>query len=222
MRVATLGVNTSDLAVTTRTSRDPFTIGFFARIAPEKGLHNLADAYRVLRTEKGLPPSRLLVAGYLAPEHRPYLDRIAETLRVAGLGEEFVCRGAVDRANKIRIFHEIDLLSVPSGYHEPKGLYLLEAMACGVPVVQPNHGAFPEIIARTGGGVLAKSESGADIADAIFELWKDPARAAALGRAGAEGVRRHYTVQHMAAGVLKAYQDAQREPSVEALSHARG
>ena len=222
MRVATLGVNTSDLAVSTRTARDPFTIGFFARIAPEKGLHNLADAYRILRTRKGLPPSRLLAAGYLAPEHKPYLETIAEGLRVAGLGEEFVYRGAVDRAKKVRFFHEIDVLSVPGAYHEPKGLYLLEAMACGVPAVQPNHGAFPEIIARTGGGLLAKSESGEHIADAIVELWKDPARAAALGRAGADGVRRHYTVQHMAEGVLEAYQDAQRKPPVEALSHARG
>jgi glycosyltransferase involved in cell wall biosynthesis len=228
MRVATLGVNTKDLSITQRFQvpgsgfQVPFTVGFFARIAPEKGLHNLADAYRVLRTEKGLPPSRLLVAGYLPPEHKPYLAQIAESLRVAGLGEEFVYRGTVDRAKKVRFLHDIDVLSVPSGYREPKGLYLLEAMACGVPVVQPNHGAFPEILERTGGGVLAKSESGADVADAIFELWKDPARAAALGRAGAEGVRRHYTVQHMAAGVLKAYQDAQREPSVKTLSHARG
>jgi glycosyltransferase involved in cell wall biosynthesis len=222
MRVATLGVNTGDLSVTTRTSREPFTIGFFARIAPEKGLHNLAEAYRVLRTRKGLPPARLVAAGYLPPEHKPYLRAIAEQLRAAGLGEEFVYRGAVDRAKKVRFFHEIDVLSVPSGYHEPKGLYLLEAMACGVPVVQPNHGAFPEILARTGGGVLSRTESGADVAGAIYELWNDPARAAALGRAGAEGVRRHYTVQHMATGVLKVYQDAQRKPSVEAVSHARG
>jgi glycosyltransferase involved in cell wall biosynthesis len=218
MRVATLGVNTKDLSVTNREpgagsrepgagSREPgtFTIGFFARIAPEKGLHNLADAYRILRTEKGLPPSRLVAAGYMAPEHKPYLQRIAESLRAAGLGDEFVYRGAVDRANKVRFFHDIDVLSVPSGYREPKGLYLLEAMACGVPVVQPNHGAFPEMIARTGGGLLAKSEAGADVADTIHELWKDPAKAAALGRAGAEGVRRHYTVQHMAQGVLTAY-----------------
>ena len=176
MRVATLGVNTKDLSMTSRfrvpgsgfqAGSDPFTIGFFARIAPEKGLHNLADAYRVLRSEKGLPPSRLLVGGYLPPEHKPYLEGIAESLRMAGLGDEFVYRGAVDRAKKVRFFHDIDVLSVPSGYHEPKGLYLLEAMACGVPVVQPNHGAFPEILARTGGGVLAQSESGADVADAI-------------------------------------------------------
>ncbi len=116
-------------------------------------------------------------------------------MRAAGLGDEFVYRGTVDRAKKVQFFHDIDVLSVPSGYHEPKGLYLLEAMACGVPVVQPNHGAFPEILARTGGGVLSRSERGADVADALYELWKDPARAAALGRAGAEGVRRHYTVR---------------------------
>jgi glycosyltransferase involved in cell wall biosynthesis len=209
MRVARLGVNTADLTVTPRTKRDPFTIGFFARIAPEKGLHNLADGYRLLRTAKGLPPSRLVAAGYLPPEHKPYLERIAEGLRAAGLGDEFVYRGSVDRAKKVQFFHDIDVLSVPSGYHEPKGLYLLEAMACGVPVVQPNHGAFPELVERTGGGLLARSEAGADVADAIYELWQDPARASELGRRGADGVRRYYTVRHMAEGVLDAYRVAQ-------------
>ncbi len=227
IRVAPLGVNMTDLSIADRFrvpgsgfQAEPFTIGFFARIAPEKGLHNLADAYITLRTRMGLPPSRLLAAGYLPPEHKPYLEQIADRLRVAGLGDEFVYRGTVDRAKKVRFFHDIDLLSVPSSYHEPKGLYLMEAMACGVPVVQPDHGAFPEIISRTGGGVLAKTESGADVAAAIFELWKDPAGRASLGRAAADGVRRHYTVQHMAAGVLKAYQDAQRHTPLEALPYA--
>jgi glycosyltransferase involved in cell wall biosynthesis len=207
LRVGLLGINTSDLAVTTRRGRDPFTIGYFARVAPEKGLHNLAEAYRVLRLEKGLPPSRLLVAGYLPPEHKPYLDGIAEGLRRAGLGEEFVYRGALERARKVQFFHEIDVLSVPSPYHEPKGIYVLEAMACGVPVVQPNHGAFPELIERTGGGVLARSDSGADVADAIYGLWKEPEMAAAIGRRGADGVRRHHTATHMAERVLEIYRE---------------
>ncbi|MDP3718991.1 MAG: glycosyltransferase family 4 protein [Acidobacteriota bacterium] len=206
--VAPLGVNPDDLTVTTRTRTDPFTIGFFARIAPEKGLHNLAEAYRILRTEKGLPPSRLVAAGYLPPEHRPYLEGIGARLAAAGLGDEFVYRGTVDRAHKVGFFHDIDVLSVPGGYHEPKGLYLLEAMACGVPVVQPNHGAFPEMINRTGGGVLAASESGAHVAEALYDLWRDPARAAELGKNGAAGVRAHYTTDHMARGVLSAYEAA--------------
>ena len=210
MRVAPLGVNVSDLSPSTRSTREPFTIGFFARIAPEKGLHNLAEAYRLLRTTRGLPPSRLVAGGYLPPEHKPYLAAIAESLRAAGLGDEFVYRGSVERAKKVRFFHDIDVLSVPSPYHEPKGLYLLEAMACGVPVVQPDHGAFPEIIARTGGGILSRSAAPADVADALYEVWKDPDQARELGRRGAAGVRDHYTVTHMASAVVKAYQDAQR------------
>jgi glycosyltransferase involved in cell wall biosynthesis len=218
MRVARLGVNTADLSVTTRATREPFTVGYFARIAPEKGLHNLADAYVVLRTEKGLPPSRLMAAGYLPPEHKPYLQEIAERLGAAGLGGEFVYRGALDRARKVQFLHDVDVLSVPSPYHEPKGLYLLEAMACGVPVIQPAHGAFPEIIERTGGGLLARSDAGKDIAEGIYELWKDPVRAAELGRRGADGVRHHYTVRHMAEAVLDAY----RHTSFENVSNARG
>ncbi len=208
MHVARLGVNVNDLTVTTRQRSDPFTIGFFARIAPEKGLHNLAEAYRILRTEKGLPPSRLVAAGYLPPEHRPYLEGIGARLSAAGLGDEFVYRGTLDRAKKVEFFHDIDVFSVPTDYHEPKGLFLLEAMACGVPVVQPNHGAFPEMINRTGGGVLAASESGADIADALDGLWRDPARASELGHNGAAGVRASYTSDHMAREVFAAYQSA--------------
>lgn len=208
MAVAPLGVNTADLTPATRVRADPFTIGYFARVAPEKGLHNLAEAYRILRTERGLPPSRLVAAGYLPPEHRPYLEGIGARLAAAGLGDEFVYRGTVDRAHKVAFLHDIDVLSVPSGYHEPKGLYLLEAMACGVPVAQPNHGAFPELITRTGGGVLAASEAGRDIAQALYELWRDPARAAELGRQGAAGVRAHYTTDHMARAVLSAYEHA--------------
>jgi len=208
MRVARLGVNVDDLTLTTRTRSGPFTIGYFARIAPEKGLHTLAEAYRILRTEKGLPPSRLVAAGYLPPEHRPYLEGIGARLGSAGLGEEFVYRGTVERAKKVEFLHDLDVFSVPTGYVEPKGLFLLEAMACGVPVVQPNHGAFPEMITRTGGGLLAASAAGADIADTLYDLWRDPARATELGHKGAAGVRAHYTVDHMARAVLEAYQSA--------------
>ena len=207
IRTVPLGIAPKDFEVPAPLHRSPFTIGYFARIAPEKGLHNLAEAYRLLRQQRGLPPSKLVAAGYMGAAHQAYLDGIRRSLTAAGLAGEFQYFGTVDRAAKIRFLQSIDVLSVPSGYHEPKGLYLLEAMASGVPVVQPRHGAFPEMIERTSGGLLSQSEKPADVADALFEVWRDPARAAALGARGAAGVRRAYTIGHMASAVLDVYSE---------------
>ena len=208
VRTVLLGVNVADLPANAPLARQPFTIGYFARVAPEKGLHNLADAYRILRERYNLPKSRLVAAGYMAADQRRYLEQIQRQLRSWGLGDEFEYVGAVDRAEKVRLLHSFDVLSVPTEYHEPKGLFVLEAMACGVPVVQPNHGAFPEMLERTRGGMLARSADPADIAEAIDVLYREPERAAALGRQGAEGVRQFHTIGHMADAMLSVYSEA--------------
>lgn len=188
-----------------RSVDEPFTIGYFARVAPEKGLHLLAEAYRILRRELGLPPSRLRAAGYLAPEHRGYLRRIESQLRAWGLHEEFHYEGELDRRGKIAFLRGLDVLSVPSPYAEPKGLYLLEAMANGVPWVQPRHGAFVEIHEKTGGGLLFEPQDARDLAAKLLGLARDPEQRAELGRRGAEGVRAHYSAGRMAERTLEVF-----------------
>ena len=208
MRVVPLGINLDGYAArTTRPQSDTFTIGYFARIAPEKGLLALAEAYRELRSRPGIGKSRLVAAGYLAPEHQGYLDDVKNKLREWGLADHFDYRGEVDRAQKIAFLQSLDLLSVPATYQEPKGMFLLEAMANGVPVVQPRRGAFPEIVENTGGGLIVDADNPAALADGFLELWRNPQRAAALGRAGAEGVRRHYTVGRMAETAEAVYRE---------------
>ena len=126
-------------------------------------------------------------------------------MREWGLEDEFEYRGEVDRAQKIAFLQALDVFSVPATYAEPKGMFLLEAMANGVPVVQPRHGAFPEIVAKTGGGLLVEPDDPAALADALSGALADPERAAALGRAGAAGVREHYDVGRMAEAAERAY-----------------
>jgi len=101
----------------------------------------------------------------------------------------------------------MDVFSMPAIYAEPKGLSLLEAMANGVPIVQPRRGAFTEIVERTGGGVLVPPDDPAALADALHALLLDRDRAAALGRAGAAGVRQHYSAEHMAAAAEQVYEE---------------
>jgi glycosyltransferase involved in cell wall biosynthesis len=203
--VVPLGISLDGHSVKAPSTTPPFTVGFFGRIAPEKGLHLLADAYCRLRARPAVPPTRLLAGGYMLNEHRPYLDAVVASLQGAGLAGDFRYAGAPDRAGKIALLREMDVMSMPATYDEPKGFTLLEAMANGVPVVQPNRGAFTEIVERTGGGLLVAKDDPDALADGLFALLTDRSRAAALGRAGAEGVRRHYTVDHMAAAAEDAY-----------------
>jgi glycosyltransferase involved in cell wall biosynthesis len=204
--VVPLGIN---LAGYTRreTPNDVFRIGYFARLAPEKGLHMLADAYGRLREQTAGAPIRLEAAGYLAPAQQGYLDEVKRTLEGAGVVHEFTYHGAVDRAGKLAFLQSLDVLSVPATYDEPKGVFLLEAMAAGVPVVQPRRGAFTEVVERTGGGMLVAPDDPAALADGLYALWKDRALVTRLGRQGFAGVREHYSVQRSADRLMAVYEN---------------
>jgi glycosyltransferase involved in cell wall biosynthesis len=206
MHVVPLGIDLEGYEPAARVSGGPFTVGFFARVAPEKGLHLLAESYIRLRRDTDFNGAVLRAAGYLAPEHRGYLRKVKRRMKEAGLASEFHYQGELDRARKIEFLRGLHVLSVPSTYDEPKGIFLLEAMAAGVPVVQPRRGAFPEILERTGGGTMVKPDDAASLADGIYRLWKAPEWAAELGRNGAQGVREHFSVSRMAARAIDAYQ----------------
>ena len=207
LRLGRLGINTEDFSTRRARAAGPFTFGYFARVAPEKGFHVLVEAYRRMRKRPGSEGSRLLAAGYLPPEHQEYLDDARRVLQEAGLGAEFEYRGELDRAAKVAFFHELDVLSVPTTYKEPKGLFLMEALASGVPVVQPRRGAFPEIIENTGGGLIVDADDPDALADGLLALKQDQVLAASLGAAGASGVRQHYTVAHMTDQVETVYRE---------------
>jgi glycosyltransferase involved in cell wall biosynthesis len=205
MHVVPLGINLQGYGPALRFRSSRFTVGYFARVAPEKGLHMLAETYIWLRRETEFSGATLEVAGYLAPEHRGYLRSIEGKMKDAGMKNEFCYRGALDRPGKIDFLRKLSVLCVPSTYDEPKGIFLLEAMANGIPVVQPRRGAFPEILRETGGGILVEPDDTASLAHGILSLWKDPAFAKELGRRGAQGVREHYSTSRMAARALEVY-----------------
>jgi glycosyltransferase involved in cell wall biosynthesis len=195
---------------------DRFSVGYFARIAPEKGLQELARAYVAFRRRAGAAEARLEVAGYMAPSQSAYLDGARAILDGAGFGGEFRYHGAVDRQGKLAFLRDLDVLSVPATYDEPKGMFLLEAMASGVPVVQPRRGAFTEIVERTGGGLLVAPDDLDSLAAGLHALWSDRPRARALGEQAYDGVRAQYAIQQSASRLLEVYEATLRErrPSV--------
>ena len=181
----------------------PPTIGYFARLSPEKGFHNLVDAFVVLRQMSGAPKAKLRASGWLGDHHRPYLDAQLDKLRRAGLLDDFERVESPTHADKVRFYQSIDVLSVPTAFHEPKGLYLLEAWANGVPVVQPRHGSFPELVEATGGGLLVEPGDSVALATALRRLLEDDALRRELGARGQTAVRERFTARAMAEETAK-------------------
>lgn len=184
----------------------PLTIGYLARISPEKGLHLLAEAFIHLCQSGQFPHLRLKASGYLSRVHAGYVKDIQDRLDEAGVADRVEIMGTVDRQQKLDFLRSIDLFAVPTIYRDPKGLPVLEALANGVPVVQPNHGAFPELIEATNGGLLHKPEDALDLADKLASLLSDAAKRQALGENGRTAVHNHFSAQRMATETIQTYQ----------------
>ncbi len=196
--VVPVGVRVEDFAENTA-SGDVFRVGYLARVAPEKGLHLLAEAWGEFRRLYG-GPAKLVVAGYRAPEHRGYL----EEARGRVPAHEWEDLGEVDLSTKRTMLATLEAFCVPAAYDDPKGLYLLEALAAGVPVVAPRRGALAEHIEACGGGVPVEPDNPGAIAAALAALAANPERRE-LGREGREGVARARSLRLMARQTQHVY-----------------
>jgi len=183
--------------------RAPFTIGYFARICPEKGLHVLVEAFRILKQQS--PACRLKISGWLGEQNRAYFQNLMDNLGAWGLAGDVEHFETPDHAAKVRFYQSIDVLSVPTTYREPKGLYVLEALASGVPVVQPRHGSFPELIEATGGGLLVRPNDPADLAGALGRLLDNPGERTTLAQRGREAVHARFHAARLADETVSLY-----------------
>lgn len=182
---------------------DPFKIGYFARICPEKGLHQLISAFRLLHAKH--PRTRLVAGGYLGARDKAWFRRVSRDAADLGAAFEYIGSPA-GHAEKVSFLKSLDLLSVPTEYHEPKGLYVLEALANGVPVVQPRHGAFPELIAATSGGLLANPLDAVDLAARLEELLLNPRLRFELAQSGRTQVRSRFDPDTMADATMRVFE----------------
>lgn len=205
IHVVPLGLEIEGFGLRGERQTDPFTVGYLARIAPEKGFHILCEAFRELKKMPGAERARFHAAGYLGPKDKPYFEEWVQKLKNWGLEKDFRYFGEVSFEGKIELLDSISVLSVPTVYREPKGLFVLEALAHGIPAVLPRHGAFPEMAESTGGIELFPPEDSKALARSLFELLESPDRAQAMANKGRQSVNESYTAKQMAENTLAVY-----------------
>jgi glycosyltransferase involved in cell wall biosynthesis len=172
------------------------TVGFLARMCPEKGLDTLVEAF--IKLAPHVPDARLKIGGTQTDADRPFVNDLTERLGQAGFVHAVKFMPNLTHAEKQQFLRGLSILSVPTRSGEAFGLFVIESLASGVPVAQPNTGAFPELIELTGGGVVYPQGNASSLSDTLEKMLLDPAHAAGLGRRGREIVKTRFTSDAMA------------------------
>jgi glycosyltransferase involved in cell wall biosynthesis len=180
------------------------TIGYLARMCREKGLPLLVEAFIFLARELGDGMTRLKIAGAATAGDERLIGELKRQIERAGLSARVEWTPNLSLEQKITFLRGLTLFSVPAVYAEAFGLYVIEAMACGVPVVQPDASAFPEIVAANGAGICVRPQSAEALARGWQELLADPTRRAKLGTAGRLSVEKRFSARTMSVEFCQA------------------
>ena len=166
----------------------------------------LVEALHAMSETGNVPPCRLRVAGYLDRPDRAYLDEVRKRVAAWGMADRFEYAGELDHAGKIAFLRSLDVLCLPGMVRQSKGLPVLEAWASGVPVVLPDHGAYSEMVADTGGGLLYDPQRPEALAEALARMLCDEAFALQCGRLAQRAVHERHTAERESGEMLALYE----------------
>jgi len=181
------------------------TIGYLSRMCPDKGLDTLVDAFIHLKKNEKLKNARLRITGGKMTDDERFLNRIRKKLSSCDLIDDVEFLPDFDFNTKIAFLRTLSVLSVPEKQPVAYGLYVLEALAAGVPVVEPASGVFPELLEMTGGGVLCEPNNAAALAAAMEPLLLEPDYARELGKQGREAVFEKFNIEQTAEEMVRIY-----------------
>ncbi len=184
---------------------DTPTIGYLSRMCHDKGLDTLVDAFIKLKNNRNLKNAKLRIAGGRTSADTEFINSIQKKLTSAGFIDDVQFLSAFDRDTKIDFLQTLSLLSVPEKRPVAYTLYLIEALAAGVPVVAPQSGVLPELLEITGGGVLYEPNSTDALVEAMQSLLLDPKHAQQLGKQGRDQVRKKFNVEQTATELVRIY-----------------
>lgn len=172
-------------------------VGMVARLSEVKGQDILLRALPALIRQ--WPLTRLLLIG--EGRSKASLEALAREL---GVRDRVTFFPVMEKAEEM--ISLLDVFVNPSR-HEGLGLAVMEAQACGVPVVATRVGGIPELIDHGRTGLLVPPESPADLAAAIGRLWKETSLRQDVIRAALERARTRYAASIMSQKTKEVYRE---------------
>jgi len=183
------------------------TIGYLSRACPDRGLDTLVESFIHLKVNQKLKNAKLRISGGRMADDKAFLEKIHHRLTSCGLSDDVEFVEDFSLAARQAFLRTLSVLCVPEKQPVACGLYVLEALAAGVPVVQPAHGVFPELIEMTGGGLLCEPNNPKALAAALESLLLDPARARQLAAQGRNAAIEKFNIDQTGLNLLRIYQE---------------
>jgi len=205
LNIAHIGVRPENYSWTPPANSPP-AIGYLSRIGEENGFGILVDAFILLKKDPQFRHLVLKATGGMTGDDLPFLRRQQKKLGHSGLlkyvdiAEDFSPRALKE------FFRSLSVLSVPVLKGEAFGLYQVEALASGVPLVQPDLGAFPEIIHATGGGIVYHPNTAEALASALGGILSDRAALEQLSIRGRMAVEEDFDCRKLTAKIVGVYE----------------
>jgi glycosyltransferase involved in cell wall biosynthesis len=205
MNVVHIGVKPENY-IFTPPATDPPAIGYLSRICEENGFGILVDAFLLLREDPRFINLKLKVTGGMTGDDHPFLQRQLKKLEQKKILQDIEIQHDFTTMALEGFFRSLSVLSVPVLKGEAFGLYQVEALASGVPLVQPDLGAFPEIIRATGGGIVYRPNTAESLANALSQVLADPARLEQMSRTGRKSVENDFDCRSLTRKMVKVYE----------------
>ncbi len=184
---------------------ESLSIGFISRMCYGNGIDIAVDAFVLLKQMTGFEKVRLYLTGGSTGDDKEILKSIRKTIKKNNLAEQVVFEDDFENEGRTKFFESVSFISVPVRNGEAFGLYLLESMASGVPVIQPALGAFPEIIELSKGGMTYEPNTPEKLAETWADLLNNPDEIKKMGEAGRSGVEKHFNIYDQGKQLIDIY-----------------
>ena len=202
-----IGVDTEDYSPKNIIKKEP-VIGYLSRMCEENGLSVLVDAFILLRKNPEYTAVKLKITGGKTGDDLQFIKEQKRKLAKAKLETDVFWVEEFEGDERQNFFDSVRLISVPVLNGEAFGLYMLEAMASGIPMIQPALGAFQEVIEICGGGIVYAENTPEQLAGALASLIFNDVKLQGLSAGGISGVKEHFDIHAQAKKMVAVYEGA--------------
>lgn len=204
LHVVYLGVDPSKYSVQSPNLVTP-TIGFLSRSNKGNGFEILVDALIKLKENPRFSNARLKVTGGRTGDDMKFIKKQLEKLQGKGFRNDIEFVEDFSTESLGNFFNGLTLLSVPVLKGEAFGLYQLESLASGIPIVQPAVGAFPEVVNASGGGLIFEPNTPEALATKLEEIISDHDQLMQLSVNGRKSIEEKFSSSVMVEKMVGVY-----------------